>query len=135
MKDLPGDPQFSEIVNRLRSNLPTRAYLYMTVCIPVRIALLLLLIFLLSGEDKNRRVVAGVTGLLSIAAIILLAPSWRRTDLSQWWSKRFQVVAAGLILAASIATVVYPKIAYSIPIAFLVSIFGGIVQFAYLQNS
>lgn len=121
-----GDPNFNSVLQTLvgDSKPSTRQSIYYGVCIPVRLALYVFILYF-----HNYWAVPYIVGLASLVAFFNLLPSfWKVTAQTQWWSKRFQAVMSMLILIISILVILKKVNSIYIPTFLFISLFGGLLQ-------
>lgn len=111
------DPGFSKLLHlktpEQRSNL-------FVVCVITRT-------LLYSGVYiyRDRPWMPWIVGLLAIASIFQLT---RPTQNTQWWSKKFQLIMAILILTSAIAVKFGYVDSKSMPALLFISLIGGVLQ-------
>ena len=99
-----------------------RRRVYYTICITIRLAIAGLLLQL-----RDKVWVPYVVALFSLYSFISLA--FIRKQDNQWWSNKFQLVIAILLLLASLLLIFKVNIpTYTLSILFFISIFGGYFQ-------
>lgn len=99
----------------------TRAQLYLTVCVPTRLALYSLVLI-----ERNHPVMPWMVGLFAILSLFHLSMS--PFDVGQWWSRRFQWLISILIVFACANTIITKHSTIVIPVLLYTSVFGGLIQ-------
>jgi len=127
------DPQFQKLLenigmlNKTEDTVLQRRRIYYTICIFVRLAIAGLVFQL--REKKWMPYAIGVVALLSIAKLYTSI----KDPGNQWWSKRFALVIAILLLLSAIL-IKYEKIPSSIPsILIVIGVVGGGVQSLFIK--
>lgn len=112
-----------EALRWLRPSAPRdvlRTQLYYGVCVLVRLALFnLVFIF------RNEWWVPPVVGVVALLSVVRLAPSVADPG-RQWWSKRFQLVVAVLVVVACIVVWWAKRFQVVVPVLLYVSLLGGL---------
>jgi uncharacterized membrane protein HdeD (DUF308 family) len=105
-----------------------RRRVYYTICIMLR-----LFIFGLLLQLKDKVWLPYVVGIVALISSINLA-FFRKED-NQWWSNTFSLIMNILLFVASILIIFKTGMStLSIPLLFLISIFGGIFQSLIIQS-
>jgi len=124
-----GDPQFDKLL--LSSNLISsdnmesdKKFLFYYVCIVVRFIL-----YSLTLVFHDYKYLPHLILVFSLFALLNLLISLSKGNNNQWWSKKFQLVIAILLIIASIMLIFnWSSNTYLIPIILFGSLFGGIIQ-------
>lgn len=112
-----------QVIQRLRPSVPSavlRTRLYYGVCVLFRLALFnLVFIF------RNEWWVPPVVGVAALVSVVRLAPSVADPG-RQWWSKRFQLVVAVLVVVACVVVWWKKRFQVVVPALLYVSLLGGL---------
>lgn len=127
------DPQFDKMLSRyLDIDSPEypqhRAQIYYLVCIWVR--LILYTLVYVYREEKWMPYATAAFGLFSV---VNLSGSIRNPG-RQWWSKRFQLLMASLVLIISAAAIGGSRVDRRVvPGLLYISLFGGFIQSLFVK--
>lgn len=125
----PGDPQFDKLLLSLnlisRDNMESdKKFLFYYVCIVIRFIL-----YSLTLVFHNYKYLPYIILILSLFAALNLSSSLYKGFNKQWWSKKFQLVIAILLVIISML-LIFNVISntYLIPIILYFSLFVGIIE-------
>lgn len=111
------DPGFNKIIGEQTPE--TRGNLFL-VCVFVR-TILYTLVYLY----RNHVATPIIVGLLSMFSVFQLT---KPTDDRQWWSKKFQLIMAILILISAVMVYFKQIDSRSMPVLLFISLAGGVLQ-------
>lgn len=113
------DKNFDKVLQKYfhSSSVNTRRNLYHFVCIPTRSLIILLAFYLARHDPKLLKYIMILSSLLSIYQLFS-----HISELSQWWSKKFQLIMAILLFVFSLVDV------EKTPYILLISLLGGVMQ-------
>lgn len=111
------DPGFNKIIG---NRTPEERSKLFYICVLVR-TLLYTGVYMYRDEPW----MAPLVGTLSLASIFQLT---RPTENKQWWSKKFQLVMAILVLLSAIAVKFYGIDSRSMSALLFISLIGGVIQ-------
>jgi len=98
----------------------TRKQVYYSICIIFRASLISIVYYL-----RNALVIQFLVLLGAVIGIINLG---KRMDGNQWWSKKFQFIMS-IVIASLVILTFFKKVkAWTIPVAMLFSLVGGVIQ-------
>ena len=123
------DPYFTRTMYRLgllkigmksKEIVETRKQVYYSICIIFRASLISIVYYL-----RNALVIQFLVLLGAVIGIINLG---KRMDGNQWWSKKFQFIMS-IVIASLVILTFFKKVkAWTIPVAMLFSLVGGVIQ-------
>lgn len=124
-----GDPNFNKLLIRMfgKNDPEFRNKLFWGVCIWVRLILFGLVLYFITQEWSSKWV-PYIVGIFSLFAIYSLSSNFIKGENSQWWSKKFDLLIAVLVLISCIIFAFTHKYRCAIPILLFISLFGGIIQ-------
>ena len=123
------DPYFTRTMYKIgllqrgmsaREIVSRRRQVFYSICIVVRAALIVTV--------YTWRNVMFVQSLVLLGALVGVMNLWSRSDGTQWWSKKFQLMMSVVIVILVILTYYGRVESWTIPAAMLVSLLGGILQ-------
>ena len=123
------DPYFTRTMYKIgllqrgmsaREIVSRRRQVFYSICIVVR-AVLIVTVY-------TWRNVMFVQSLVLLGALVGVMNLWSRSDGTQWWSKKFQLMMSVVIVILVILTYYGRVKSWTIPAAMLVSLLGGILQ-------
>ena len=121
------DKTLSNFVDITSEDYPnTRKHIFYGVCVPVRL-MLYTLVFIYRDAPAIQYIIA----IASLIAIINLGNTLLNNDTvtNQWWSKKFQLFIAILLLISTVLKISgYNISTMVVPIILFASLFGGVLQ-------
>ena len=122
------DPNFDKVLSKWVEVTPsTRKNIYYGICIWVRLILYSLVFYY-----RDSKYIPYIVGLFSLLAIANLKDSVSNPG-RQWWSKRFDLVIAVLLLVACIMAIFDKVNIVVIPVLLYASLLGGFLQSFFIK--
>ena len=126
------DPNFDKMMSNFfditsKDYPQNRKNVYYGVCIWARLAL-----FTYIYHKRDEKYMPYIVGILAVGTIMNLYTSVQDPG-RQWWSKRFDLAIAVLVLLSCIGIVLGKVSSIVVPVLLYISLFGGVIQSLFIE--